>query len=237
MKKRLVTLFAACLPWLSPSPAAAYQIDCAILLCLSGGFPTSVPCARAKAEMIRRVTPWPIEPPLQIWRCPMRASFPRAGSDSPLDRIYEITAREEVAPEPAVEVRNPMAPPEVTMLLHRIATGDYDDENGHADVDIGGAEFDFVRSIRVYSVEHASQRRNRDGDCIQTQRVRLGTYGEQGDFNWRSSSVMVLPEAVEGYDGWQGRNGAASCGSVRLRTVFIDWRDYEGNYDFEQVNY
>src|SRR6056297_1337745 len=55
--------------------AQTYQIDCAILLCLSGGWPASVPCARARAEFIRRITPWPVEPPLQIWRCPMGASY------------------------------------------------------------------------------------------------------------------------------------------------------------------
>ena len=32
----------------------AYPIDCAILLCLAGGFPPSAPCASARAEMIRR---------------------------------------------------------------------------------------------------------------------------------------------------------------------------------------
>ena len=55
--------------------AQTYQIDCAILLCLSGGWPASVPCTRARAEFIRRITPWPIEPPLQIWRCPMGVAF------------------------------------------------------------------------------------------------------------------------------------------------------------------
>ena len=53
------------------SPAAAYPIDCAILLCLAGGFPASAECSAAKAELIRRITPWPVEPPLQLWRCPM----------------------------------------------------------------------------------------------------------------------------------------------------------------------
>lgn len=52
-------------------PAQSYQIDCAILLCLAGGFPASAECSAAHAEMIRRITPWPIEPPLQLWRCPM----------------------------------------------------------------------------------------------------------------------------------------------------------------------
>ena len=39
--------------------AQTYPIDCAILLCLSGGWPASLPCARARAEFIRRITPWP----------------------------------------------------------------------------------------------------------------------------------------------------------------------------------
>ena len=37
--------------------AQTYQIDCAILLCLSGGWPASVPCTRARVEFIRRITP------------------------------------------------------------------------------------------------------------------------------------------------------------------------------------
>ena len=51
--------------------AEAYPVDCAILLCLSGGWPASAECAHARAVFIRRITPWPIEPPLQIWNCPM----------------------------------------------------------------------------------------------------------------------------------------------------------------------
>lgn len=52
-------------------PAQAYPIDCAILLCLAGGFPSNTECNAARAEFIRRITPWPVEPPLQLWRCPM----------------------------------------------------------------------------------------------------------------------------------------------------------------------
>ena len=67
-------------------PVAAYPIDCAILLCLAGGFPASAECSAAKAEFMRRITPWPVEPPLQLWRCPMGGggmSLPGGGgSDS-----------------------------------------------------------------------------------------------------------------------------------------------------------
>lgn len=77
-----------------PERAAAqgYQIDCAILLCLSGGWPASVPCARARAEFIRRITPWPIEPPLQIWRCPMSISYDGPAPSDPMEQIYDIMA-------------------------------------------------------------------------------------------------------------------------------------------------
>jgi len=54
-----------------PTALPAYPIDCAILLCLAGGFPGSGECAAAKVEMIRRITPFPIEPPLQLWNCPL----------------------------------------------------------------------------------------------------------------------------------------------------------------------
>src|SRR5690606_21654629 len=40
--------------------------------CMAGGFPASTECADAKIEVIRRITPLPVEPPLQLWRCPMR---------------------------------------------------------------------------------------------------------------------------------------------------------------------
>lgn len=62
------------LSWFFASSAHAYPIDCAILLCLPGGFPASAECAAAKAEMIRRITPLPVEPPLQPWRCPMQSA-------------------------------------------------------------------------------------------------------------------------------------------------------------------
>lgn len=55
----------------STSSVEAYPIDCAILLCLAGGFPPSAECTAAKAEVIRRITPIPVEPPLQLWNCPM----------------------------------------------------------------------------------------------------------------------------------------------------------------------
>ena len=88
---------AACLGLAAVSPFAkaahAYPIDCAILLCLAGGFPASAECTAAKAEVIRRITPWPVEPPLQLWHCPLGndgMSFP--GRDG-LDGVAPAVAK------------------------------------------------------------------------------------------------------------------------------------------------
>ncbi|MCB1468312.1 MAG: hypothetical protein KDK08_14470, partial [Rhizobiaceae bacterium] len=50
----------------APEKAQAYDIDCAIMLCMAGGFPPSAVCSAAHAEMIRRITPWPSRPPFGI---------------------------------------------------------------------------------------------------------------------------------------------------------------------------
>lgn len=227
--------------------AQTYQIDCAILLCLSGGWPASVPCTRARAEFIRRITPWPIEPPLQIWRCPMGAAFEVDPSQLDTQRFYDI-AMERTAPElsypsdplpdfdltalPAVmrfSGGNAARLPEETMLQ---LIQDYSDDNGQADIDISGAEFNFVRSIRVFNIQARQYESGSEGDCNRYASVRLGTYGTQGDYRWNRSDVAAIPAAHVGLDRY-GDN----CPSVSNRSVFIDWRDYEGNYGYEQVNY
>ena len=62
--------------------------------------------------------------------------------------------------------------------------------------------------------------------------VVLGTYGTQGDFSWQRSSITALPEAHVGLERW-----GEHCPGIYHRSVFVDWRDYDGNYGFEQVNY
>jgi hypothetical protein len=68
---RAAIIGLTCMTSFGAIPGHAYPIDCAILLCLAGGFPASAECSAARAEVIRRITPWPIDPPLQIWNCPM----------------------------------------------------------------------------------------------------------------------------------------------------------------------
>lgn len=229
--------------------AQGYQIDCAILLCLSGGWPTSVPCARARAEFIRRITPWPIEPPLQIWRCPMGAAYTVDPDTLTPDRIYDILldlderpqqshpsapltllSRDTLHPQPAVVRHNGGSahPLPENFALQLIQDG------GSADIDISGAEFNFVRSIRVYNVTYARQGESGpDNDCNRSFAMRIGTYGTQGDFRWqRGYNPSELPPDHIGLERF-----GQYCPDVFHRSVFVDWRDYEGHYGFEQVNY
>lgn len=223
--------------------AQTYQIDCAILVCLSGGWPASAPCARARAEFIRRITPWPIEPPLQIWRCPMGASYELGPVPSSAARIYE-------ALYPAGPTPLPYSISDASVVEPALSTlAPFDDRarpthqqseefalqlvEDRADIDISGHEFNFVRSIRVFDVRYARQHESgRDGDCNRSAVVSLGTYGTQGDFSWQRSSPGALPSAHVGLERWGDH-----CPSIWHRSVFVEWRDYEGNYGFEQVNY
>lgn len=226
-----------------PAPAVAqtYPIDCAILLCLSGGWPASEPCARARAEFIRRITPWPVEPPLQIWRCPMGASLELDGENPERPRVYDILFRDSREPLPHSRPGVPerAAPVPAVFWTPDNAAGPLGDDEAlslvqdRADIDISGREFDFVRSIRVYHVRYASQwESGEDDDCNRFAAVQVGGYGTQGDFAWRRASLGALPEAHVGLERW-----GEDCPGIRHRSVFVDWRDYEGNYGFEQVNY
>ena len=193
------------------SPAAAYPVDCAILLCLAGGWPASAECAHARAVFIRRITPWPIEPPLQIWNCPMRASF-RAEA-KPIKRLFDIAVRG----DPVPLFSAPEAPWELQLVQDR------------ADVDISDPAFDFVRSIRVFEITY-QQRRSSDGDCNSWGSVYMGTYGAQGEYSRRRSSVSAVPPASD-------LAVPADCRSYWHRSVFVEWRDYEGSYGHEEVHY
>ncbi|WP_238935936.1 hypothetical protein [Sulfitobacter mediterraneus] len=229
------------------SRAQTYPIDCAILLCLSGGWPASVPCSRARAEFIRRITPWPVEPPLQIWRCPMGASYEMERQSSGTVRIFEALFNsdfnaDDYRPGQSIPVNHRasdatseaaawrfdatldvLVPAEFALRLVQ----------DRADIDISGPEFNFVRSIRVFDVRSAWQRESpRDGDCYRNAAIFLGTYGTQGGFSWQRTSTSALPSVHEGLERW-----GDSCPSIYHRSVFVDWRDYQGNYGFEQVNY
>ena len=235
----LLTLI--CLSLLFPTrvDAQSYQIDCAILLCLAGGWPSSAPCARARTEFIRRITPWPIEPPLQIWRCPLGASYTPQETRGLNENIFDAMFDK---PTPAKRSNRFLLTPAFLIAAgNQSYSGIFIDlDQSHpklvqqqADIDISGAEFNFIRSIRVFDVRYVRQRESdRSGDCNRSSAVFLGTYGSQGAFSWERASIAELPSAHIGIDGW-GRH----CPSIFHRSVFVDWSDFEGNYDFEQVNY
>lgn len=226
-----------------PVRAQTYPIDCAILLCLAGGWPSSVPCTLARAEFIRRITPWPIEPPLQIWRCPMAASYedgPRLhGPAQVQDAVFEtnVDGPNQSIPETdfpplagsieanwrAADGRSDLTPRDNVLQFVQ----------ERADIDISGAEFSFVRSIRVFDVRFVRQKESDNtGDCNRGERVLLGSYGIQGDFAWQASSTAALPAAHSGLERY-----GEHCPELYHRSVFVEWRDYAGRYDFEQVNY
>ncbi|MEF3049079.1 hypothetical protein [Pseudotabrizicola sp. L79] len=194
------------------APATAYPVDCAILLCLAGGWPASAECAHARAVFIARITPWPVEPPLQIWNCPMRASLNR--DKAPMERLLEIAllGKGGLLPQSRGE-----SPAELYLVQDR------------ADVDISDPAYDFVRSIHVFQIEYR-RHRNRDGDCNTWSTIREGTYGEQGDFAWARSTPARVPPASAFRPG-------TSCSDYWFRGVFVDWTDYEGTYGFEEVRY
>jgi hypothetical protein len=252
----------------APQPASAqtYQIDCAILLCLSGGWPASTPCARARAEFIRRITPWPVEPPLQIWRCPMGAaysvdqealtgerfyeilfeldqtaplqSFPVDEAGNLVTMVDETLASAPTPPFPMSPLKDPLEPHPAVLRLTGGNTAPLPEGftlhlvQDRADIDISGPEFNFVRSIRVFQTQARQWESGEDSDCNSYASVRLGSYGVQGDYGWSSSSVVALPEAHVGLEHY-----GEHCPRIWHRSVFVEWRDYEGNYGYEQVNY
>jgi hypothetical protein len=151
------------------TPAAAYPVDCAILLCLAGGFPASEPCNAAYAEMIRRITPWPIEPPLQLWRCPMSAGLD--GRPEGASRVFEASFQQ---------------PPQMTELLqakpvHRLWQA------------FGETVTDYVMAIKVYDMTYRRHYSSTDDSCNINGKFRIGSYDTGGEFTWRTAAYSESP--------------------------------------------
>lgn len=190
-------------------PSFAYPVDCAILLCLAGGWPASVECAEARTVFIARITPWPIEPPLQLWNCPLHASADRPGQMAPL---LEISARR----PPALTLSEPGGNAPLTQAVSG---------PGGTDATVYGV----VQSIRVFQTEFR-QTRTHDDNCTTSATVHIGRYDQRGDFAWESGAITDLPAASKfKKPSW--------CGDMAYRSVFVDWRDALGSYGFEEVRY
>ena len=222
--------------------AQTYQIDCAILLCLSGGWPASAPCNAARAEFIRRVTPWPVEPPLQIWRCPMSTSsvLELEGGTEP-HRVLASSPEQDEWSTFEATIRSSNTPPELLTItsspgfLREVASEQLEQVQARADIDISGPEFDFVRSIRVFHVARAYRREEGPAGGEQCERsisIRLGTYDTQGGFFWEQAELSQLPVNHAGLESWH-----SGCADLYHRSVFLDWQSFQGGYGYEQINY
>ncbi|WP_299960858.1 hypothetical protein [uncultured Roseobacter sp.] len=238
------TLLGAAMAMLSPMQASAYEVDCAILLCLSGGWPASAECNHARAVFIQRITPWPVEPPLQIWHCPMGAAMNEGSVTTPgerLRKLAEVGAQEAVfaasySPNSAQEIGTMPAEFErrnvdtsVSEML-RLVSGEMSQENGIADIDVSGPEFDFIRSIKVWNILHYSHaKRGRNDECREQSNITLGTYGAQGEFRWLPSEPSQVPD-------WAIPTRSCEPASY-TRAVGVEWTDTEGNHGFEVVPY
>ncbi|WP_300074107.1 hypothetical protein [uncultured Ruegeria sp.] len=99
-----------------------------------------------------------------------------------------------------------------------------------ADIDISGSEFDFVRSVKVWSVEFFEHMRDpKSTDCEMIYRIGLGSYGQQGQFSWQRVKPYDVPEFVIPFKGCRDDN--------RVRAVGVEWTDSDGKRGTEVVNY
>lgn len=182
----------------SLAAAQAYPIDCAIFLCLAGGFPASPECAAAEAVFIARIESF--QPPLQLWNCPMGASFRREEIAHPLVTL----ARLEQGSSPGV-LRGPYRPlaTPVTPLP--------------AAVDFTGSDYAFIRSIHVWWTR-AYATRHRDG-CSGGTAIEEGYYDARNNWHWGAVATPI--------PGYLPKLSPDGCGM--WNDVGADWTDYLGN--------
>ena len=235
------------------APADAYPIDCAIFLCLAGGWPNSQDCNAARAEFIRRITPLPVEPPLQLWRCPMGVTSGSTGM-SPMQRLEAIKSSSANSfPElpgrnnntsQIVEVSfsaNSWSTREVTNVSERmnletnetpLATAGAESpappESTLANVSLSSPEFDVVRSIRVWHVRHYSYKvREREGPCETRLDMDVGTYDDNASFSWSDRAPGPRPS-------WLPLH--RQCPNY-YRGVGVEWSDSFGRYGYMLASY
>lgn len=205
--KRAAFVAASTVSFASASPAQAYPIDCAILLCLSGGWPSSAECTKARTVFIRRITPFPVEPPLQIWRCPMGSAF-------------NIPTKGQVEEE---------------LFLASVSSESLEPNSGRiADIDVSGPEFDFIRSIKVYHVKNFTtsmhDKSNGKSRCEKEPGpISIGSYDFAGGFSWTRARLSDLPSFA--------KPTLKCPNTGRFRAVSVEWKDYMGNKGYEVVRY
>lgn len=237
-------LLGGIITFVNPAASSAYPVDCAILLCLAGGWPASAECSHARAVFIRRITPWPVEPPLQIWRCPMGIALNKNPAGSFLTQVQNAAlVNRPVAPQITNTVFRSGEPSVGKAIAAQIIAPR---APGTADIYISDPAFDFVRSLRVYHMEFR-QSRTRD-DCNRTDSSRLGTYGQQGGFAWRrhnlrsgysagSPQIQSLSWNAPPQSAVHRVRRSGDCPNISFRAVGVYWEDFEGRPGYEEVRY
>ena len=225
---------AVALAALPATQARAYPIDCAIFLCLAGGWPNSPDCVAAKAEFIRRVTPYPVEPPLQLWRCPMNASESSSGV-SPMERLGAIK-RNSASPIPELPSDETAETLVVDAAISMEAIPSLHNQYGDGlqatpiSVDLSSSDFDVVRSIRVWDVRHYSyRRRSREDDCERSLDLVVGSYDDNVSFQWSDHAPAPIP-------AWLPLGNRCEPPSF-FRGVGVEWTDIFGFSDYELIRY
>lgn len=191
-------------------PAAAYPIDCAILLCLAGGFPASAECTAAKAEVIRRITPIPVEPPLQMWNCPLRLDPTLAkeigltlalGTDGLTDEVRQYRDGIEIYQVNYTRRRSG----DNDTIIDVTMVGDYDPTTG---------DFFWKRSSYQHGPEWLAT-------------VAGGTRRPIFSNDCDRYGFRCTPRIERYENDYLGR----------LRAIALRFKDYEGNYHTELVRY
>jgi hypothetical protein len=88
---------------------------------------------------------------------------------------------------------------------------------------------DYVMTIKVYDLTY-SRRRNRDGDCIESGWLRVGSYEQDWAFSWRHAPHSSSPNRFFS-------TAHTNCASTWFRGIGMEWRDHEGEQGTEVVRY
>ena len=227
----LATLLAAG-PTSGAAPARAYPVDCAIFLCLAGGWPASPVCARAKATFLRRLTPFPVEPPLQIWRCPMGGGRATSAPPSPAPVVKAPATTDRSIGSTAGEANYPGS----TEAFERKGSTTDPDDAHRAELDLPDPVLDVIRSIRVHHIRYAQRTTSGGGAgeaCERRDGSRLATYGLDGGFRWEEATAGLVPSGP----GFSAFDPPANCRWYHYRSVAVSWTDALGHKGFEEVRY
>ena len=133
------------------APAAAYQIDCAILLCLAGGWPSAGACIPACARSSSGGSPLGRSSLLFKSGAVQCAPASRPRPTSPLSRLYDIASQQ--ADSASGRAINAVCLyPKRSRL--RASGRSYTTWPAREPISISAIpSFDFVRSIRVFDVD------------------------------------------------------------------------------------